>query len=166
MLSSLNPYNLREVKRGYEFTTDSGVEYEVYYLKSNFFDHIPEITVPILELQLAPIGEIPVGKSLLDSRIGDTVAKLVLDTVNGKNDVVIFICDCKDSREEQRWKKFNRWFARFDDGDVIKAEGMINAGSYIVYNGLFIHKEHSLRALVLSTFEELNNPELWKSPIS
>jgi hypothetical protein len=164
VLSSLSPYELRETDKGYEFTTDSGVDYEVYFFKSNYFSLVPEITVPILELQLGPIGSLPIGRSLLDSRIGDTVVSLVQGTLRDGENAIIYICDNTDSREEKRMKKFNRWYDRFNEGDIIMVAGEIDAGDYTVFSSLLIHNQNSQLAIVISAFEELNNPDMWKSP--
>lgn len=122
--SSLNPYEFVSRNLDYAFTTDTGIEYLVYFADSagNFDSYPPEIKENILTFGFFPRQETKGffvdenGKKIrsrsLDPRIKDTVIHIIQEfMLVFPEKSVVSICDNNDLREQCRHELFKKWFA-------------------------------------------------------
>ena len=61
-----------------------------------------------------------------DEKIGMTVANIMADFFAQNNhNVVIYICETKDNRQEARMRKFDAWFHRYHDKSFVKFDEVL-----------------------------------------
>lgn len=125
----VNPY-LYEYSGGednsYIFVTDKEIVYEVMFrpsgyifgVESPYFEDTFELIIGILE---KPQPE----KPSLDSRIPITIASIFKDFFHSREQLVVFVCDSSDKKEEARFRKFNRWFEYYRGVEFMKIDVLI-----------------------------------------
>jgi len=59
-----------------------------------------------------------------------------------QQNVVVYICDNSDNRENARFHKFTNWFKQYNDGSIVQLRGVSRAGNTNILNALLIHKNN------------------------
>ncbi|MES1224567.1 MAG: DUF6169 family protein [Bacteroidota bacterium] len=91
----------------------------------------------------------------LDKRIAVTVTTIIKDFLKKQQNVVVYICDNSDNRENARFHKFTNWFKKYNDGSIIQLRGVIRAGNTNILNALLIHKNNPLLNDFIEAYEIL-----------
>ena len=113
---SLHSHNL------YNFTTDSGNQYALYFTDAaGYFNGNPiGENALTFGIELVKAASAP---KLLDARIGATIAAFIGRTLEADQHLIIlYICDTKDNRQYLRKYKFERWYHGYNDGSVVRLE--------------------------------------------
>jgi len=63
---------------------------------------------------------------VFDSRVGITVMSLLSNFFKKNDDIIIYVADCLDGRQEKRRIKFNRWFRDYPIDGVVVDEYIYN----------------------------------------
>ncbi len=140
----------------FEFRTAKGLLYSAYFLEYGFmFDGYPAFSRNIFSFNLDLIsGELI--QSFSDDRIGSTVVEILKSFILLKENVVLYICDNLDDRHLSRKRKFDFWFWKFDDGEIIKEDGLAVIDGVEIYNSILIHKKNERMNEIIQAFRELN----------
>jgi hypothetical protein len=151
------PYNLRpNSKYSYEFVTDQGNKYLVYFIdSSNIFEGYPNVGKDVYSFNI----EVKDGNADIstgDERIGITILEVFKIFFTNFENVAVYICDTMDSRQQSRHRKFSIWFWRFNDGSIIKEDAIAVADDVYVYNSILVHKNNPRLQDIISAFKELN----------
>ncbi len=70
--------------------------------------------------------------------------------------VAAYVCDSLDKRQLSRKRKFDRWFFFYNDGSLIKEDGIAIVAGTEIYNAMILHKENDQLADIILAFKELN----------
>jgi hypothetical protein len=153
----LHPYPLKEKdKLTYQFTTDEGIVYFIYFLDYSFmFADYPSIANHVYTFNIDVIDS-PLSKLMSDERIGLTVVEVIRLFFEEFNNVAIYICDSVDNRQLARKRKFDLWFWKYNDGSIIKEDELAIVEGVKVYNTLLLHAQNEHFDEILHAFKMLN----------
>jgi len=152
----LHPYPLKENdKLTYQFKTDQGVSYLVYFLDYSYmFGDYPSLANQAYTFNIDVIDDNV--RLINDERIGLTVVEVIRLFFEEFNNVVIYICDSVDNRQMARKRKFDLWFWKYNDGTIIKEDELAFIEGTKIYNTLLLHKDNDQFDEILKAFKELN----------
>ena len=154
----LSPYQLKEIDEySYGFITDKGNIYSIYFLDySSVFSDYPKVAERIYSFNI-DILEGNANRSGKDERIGITIVEVFrLFFLKSKN-VAVYVCDSLDSRQLARKRKFDLWFWKYNDGTIIKEDGIAMIEGVEILNSLLIHKRNPNLTEIILAFKELND---------
>lgn len=110
----------------YYFTTAFTITYEVEFIE------LDETTFPELRnpkrFYLLDVHPLSVPWNILpaeDGSIGESLSLLVQQVITQNNIAVVYSYETTDNREKARFRKFNRWFSRYNDGSFLKYDAEI-----------------------------------------
>jgi len=140
----------------YKFTTDQGLLYTAVFFDYGYlFAAYPEYVDDIYSFTLDAIkGEI--STSGLDEKIGETVVSIFRDFFRSKQNVVIYVCDSLDDKHLARKRKFDLWFWKYNDGTILKEDGLAVIAGMEIYNSLLVNKQHPHAEGIIKAFRTLN----------
>ena len=72
------------------------------------------------------------------------------------DNVGVYVCDSMDDRQLARKRKFDLWFYTFNDGTLIKEDGLAVIEGTEIYNALLLHKNNSQLTEIILAYKELN----------
>ena len=153
----LSPYPLQENDTySYEFVTAQGIKYAIYFLDYTYmFDDYPHLADSIFMFNIDVVSGIP-DETILDDKIGYTVLQVFKSFFEKIENVAVYICDSLDERHLARKRKFDMWFWKFNDGTLLKGDGVAVIEGMPIYNSLLIHKSNKLWPLIVLAYNELN----------
>ena len=139
----LHPYPLQEKnKLTYQFITDQEATYLIYFLDYSYmFDDYPLIAEHIYTFNIDMIDG-DAERLMHDERIGLTVVEVIRLFFQEFNNVAVYICDSLDNRQLARKRKFDLWFWKYNDGSMVKEDGLAIVEGVEIYNTLLLHKKN------------------------
>lgn len=103
----------------YFFVTDTGIQYAIEFLPLNeifSYQNYIQIDAFLLNINVSSkITYIP-----FDPSVAETIAKLVNDFLQDTSKCCVFNCDTSDGRQAARYRKFDFWYKKFNDGSFLK----------------------------------------------
>lgn len=119
------------------------------------FSDYRHITCPVYSFNIDAIEGDP-DNLPGDERVGVTVLQVMNLFFLKIENVAIYVCDSLDERQFARKRKFDIWFFTYNDGTLIKEDGIAMIEGSIIYNAMLLHKQNSELADILIAFKELN----------
>lgn len=110
----LTPYQLVTTAKGYEFTTDNQVCYEVY-----FTDVTPSfngVNVHVFSFGfdcLSTPAHVDPDHLPADSKIGETIVTVLDDFFSTNTDIIVYVPMDTDKKAELRLRLFDFWWHRY-----------------------------------------------------
>lgn len=153
----LSPYLLRENDAySYEFVIDTGIRYKVYFLDYSFmFQEYTNIHSPIYSFNIdATEGDPDTVPG--DERIGSTIAYIMDLFFATIDNVAVYVCDSLDDRQYARKRKFDLWFHTYNNGSLMKEDGVALVDGVEILNAILLHKQHQQLQAILDAFRVLN----------
>jgi Family of unknown function (DUF6169) len=118
---------VNEITNEYVFMTDSGISYDVAFVKAETYFQSSELFVNrTFELIIQPNKEQINIKPLKDSKLPPTIVAIFLHFFKNYERIVVFSCDTTDRKQAARHRKFSDWFLRFNDDTFLKFDGIID----------------------------------------
>lgn len=153
----LSPYNLTEPDNfSYEFVTDNDIHYSVYFLDYSYmFVDYPVIASNIFTFNIDVIKG-NTASVLADERTGITIVEVFKRFFNRKENIAVYICDSLDERQAARKRKFDYWFWKYNDGSILKEDGIAIIEDVQIFNSLLILKNNPQCTEFIFAFKELN----------
>lgn len=153
----LSPYPLRKNDEySFEFTTDTGIKYKIYFLDYSYmFSAYTHISSPFYSLNIDAIEGNP-EDTPGDEKVGLTISEILNLFFSRIDNVVVYVCDSMDERQYARKRKFDLWFYMFNDGSLIKVDGLAIIEGTGIYNAMLLHKKNSQLTEIILAFKELN----------
>lgn len=153
----LSPYLLREADSfSYQFITVSGIKYYAYFLDYSYmFNEYPEWQYRVYTLNV-DIAEGDPDLNGVDEHIGITIVEIVRIFFQRLENVCVFVCDNADERHWARQRKFNQWFRKYNDGNIIKTDGRALVEGVEILNSMLINRYNPWCAAIIAAFKELN----------
>lgn len=78
-----------------------------------------------------------------DERVGCTIAEVLKRFFSWVNNVAVYVCDSMDNRQYARKRKFDLWFYSYNDGTLIKEDGLAMIEGTELYNAMILHKKNN-----------------------
>ena len=130
--------------------------YKAYFISYSYlFPDNPEFAKDIFSFNLEIIaGDIEYQTT--DEIIGQTVANIFQHFFNSKSNVAVYICDSSDDRHLARKRKFDFWFWKYNDGSILKEDGLAVISGMEIYNSILLHKQNPLADKIIYAFRTLN----------
>ena len=153
----LSPYPLQEAdKFSYQFITDAGIIYHVYFLDYSYmFADYPDLSGNVYSFNI-DMKEGDTDVSGTDERIGLTVVEVFRIFFSRVENVTVYVCDSSDVRHLARKRKFDFWFWKYNDGSIIKEDGMAMVDNMEILNSLLVHRSNPHCAEIIFAFKDLN----------
>jgi Family of unknown function (DUF6169) len=142
----------------YEFDTDNVISYDVRFKPCDYiFEGRVDFHVPTFELTIEVAVNETGKKPPLDPKIPFTIASIFADFYQ-KNDrqVIIFICDSSDRKQEVRRRKFNQWVEFFKGNEYVKFDTeIIDPIGSTYYNSIILKTDNPYRDQIIQSFIDL-----------
>ena len=100
-----SPYKISLNNGDFDFVTDNGMRYSV-----SFLEDIPLGGCDTYQFGFRKRDEI---HSSHDAKVKDTLIAIIEQFFEENKNVLLYICDTSDAREEKRNRLFIRWFEEF-----------------------------------------------------
>jgi len=94
--------------------------------------------------------------SITDDRIGVTLLAVFNQFFKKLENVGVYVCDSIDDRQLARKRKFDLWFWKYNDGSLLKEDGMALIEGVEIYNSLLLHKANKRLTEIILAYKELN----------
>jgi hypothetical protein len=152
-----SPYQLlQNDEYSFEFITEQGIKYKIYFLDYGYmFADYPQITCPVYSFNIDAIEGEP-GHAPGDERVGATVSEVMNLFFRKIDNVTVYVCDSMDERQYARKRKFDLWFYAYNDGSLIKEDGLALVEGTEIYNAMILHKHNKQLTDIILAFKELN----------
>ena len=153
----LSPYPLQEADNfSYQFITDAGITYHVYFLDYGYmFADYPDLSDNVYSFNI-DVTDGNADISVADERIGMTVVEVFRLFFNRVENVTVYVCDSSDERHLSRKRKFDFWFWKYNDGSIIKEDGVAMVEDVEILNSLLLHRNNPHCAEIIFAFKDLN----------
>ena len=153
----LSPYLLQENDEySYEFLTEQGVRYSIYFIDYSFmFSDYPAIAQNVFSFNIDVLDG-NADSSITDDRIGITILEVFKLFFTKLENVVVYVCDSIDDRQLARKRKFDLWFWKYNDGSLLKEDGIALIEGVEIYNSLLLHKANKRLTEIILAYKELN----------
>ena len=153
----LSPYPLREADNfSYQFITDAEVTYPIYFLDYGYmFADYPDLSDNVYSFNIDVIDG-NAGIFAADERIGQTVVEILRLFFSRVENVTVYVCDSSDERHMSRKRKFDFWFWKYNDGSIIKEDGVAVVEDVEVLNSMLLHRNNPHCAEIIFAFKDLN----------
>ncbi len=153
----LSPYPLQENDEySYEFLTEQGIKYAIYFLDYSYmFSDYPAIAENVFSFNI-DVAEGNADSIINDDRIGATILEVFKLFFAKLQNVTVYVCDSIDERQLARKRKFDLWFWKYNDGSLLKEDGIALIEGVEIYNSLLLHKKNIKLTEVILAYKELN----------
>jgi len=94
--------------------------------------------------------------SITDERIGVTILEVFNLFFKKLANVAVYVCDSIDDRQLARKRKFDLWFWKYNDGSLLKEDGIALIEGVEIYNSLLLHKANKRLTEIILAYKELN----------
>ena len=94
--------------------------------------------------------------SITDDRIGITILEVFKLFFTKLENIVVYVCDSIDNRQLARKRKFDLWFWKYNDGSLLKEDGIALIEGVEIYNSLLLHKANKRLTEIILAYKELN----------
>ena len=151
------PYHLSEVNNfSFEFITAQKVKYIAYFLEYvSLFSDYPVFADKIFAFNIDVI-EGNADNSIADDRIGITIVEVFKLFFKKIENVVVYVCDSADERHLARKRKFDFWFWKYNDGSIVKEDGIAVIDDVEIFNSLLLNRNNPHLTAIIFAFKELN----------
>lgn len=122
------PYELVLAENDFTFETDFGIHYSVSFCKE-------EIELGGCATYQLIIRKIEERRSRHDPKVEATILAIINEFFESNTEVMLYLCDTSDGREESRDRLFLSWFERFENKERFT---ICRAHTNVEGEGLFI----------------------------
>ena len=91
-----------------------------------------------------------------DERIGQTIVDVFRIFFSRLENVSVYVSDSSDQRHIARKRKFDWWFWKYNDGTIIKEDGVAVVEDMEILNSLLVHRNNPRCAEIIFAFKDLN----------
>ena len=153
----LSPYPLQENDEySYEFLTEQGIRYSIYFLDYSYmFSDYPAIAENVFSFNIDVLDG-DADSSITDDKIGITILEVFNLFFKKLENVAVYVCDSIDDRQLARKRKFDLWFWKYNDGSLLKEDGIALIDGVEIYNSLLLHKTNKKLVEIILAYKELN----------
>lgn len=153
----LSPYLLQENdEHSYEFLTEQEIRYSIYFLDYSFmFSDYPAFAENVFSFNIDVLDGDTDG-SITDDRIGVTILEVFKLFFTKLENVTVYVCDSIDDRQLARKRKFDLWFWKYNDGSLLKEDGIALIEGVEINNSLLLHKDNKRLTEIILAYKELN----------
>ncbi len=95
--------------------------------------------------------------AISDERIGVTIVEVFKTFFKRIENVAVYVCDIADERHLARKRKFDFWFWKYNDGSIIKEDGIAMSGNMEILNSLLVHNNNPQLSELIFAFKDLNS---------
>lgn len=150
------PYKYIKVGNlNYIFTTKHGIEYHVYFLSAAEMHYTLADT---FWFNIEPTDPRP---HPIDNRIAITIVHILKEFFVNNKRAMLMVCDTLDGKQLKRRNLFNRWYNRFNNGELLTFNAMTENPDYTLFVSLYVKKEHPRMREIIDTFYELVKNDLY-----
>lgn len=146
------PYNFLEKDNDYRFETDKGIFYSVSFTDGSFyFINLPPY-IPVFEMSIKVVS---LGKYMSpprDPRVEVTIVAIFRLFLAEHENSVVYICDNLDEKQAARHRKFDMWFQRHTNTELVKYDSHFIVDSQEIYASLIFHSLNPFKQNLIQVF--------------
>ncbi len=120
----------------------------MFYQYPSLAENIYTINIDVLE------GDI--DGTIEDDRIGVTVIEIFKLFFANIENAVIYICDSSDNRQYARKRKFDVWFNKYNNGNLLKENGIAVIEGTKILNTILVSSLHPKANEIITAFKTIN----------
>ena len=120
----------------------------MFYQYPSLAENIYTINIDVLE------GDI--DGTIEDDRIGVTVIEIFKLFFANIENAVIYICDSNDNRQYARKRKFDVWFNKYNNGNLLKENGIAVIEGTKILNTILVSSLHPKANEIITAFKTIN----------
>jgi hypothetical protein len=120
----------------------------MFYQYPSLAENIYTINIDVLEGTIEHIIE--------DNRIGITVIEIFKLFFANVDNAVIYICDSSDNRQYARKRKFDFWFNKYSNGEILKADGIAVIEETEILNSILVSQQNPKAHEIIVAFKAIN----------
>lgn len=140
----------------FQFKTEQGLLYSVYFLDySAMFSDYPHIANNIYSFNIDVTQANP-DLAFTDERIGIIIVEIFRLFFEKIQNVAVYVCDTIDDRQLARKRKFDLWFWKYNDGSILKEDGIAVIDDVEILNSLLIHRQNIYLAEIILAYKSIN----------
>jgi hypothetical protein len=150
------------VDNRYTFITDNQISYSVKFKDSSYiFDGKLPFPLKAYEMVIEIIKNPLEIRPPLDAKIPFTIATIFYNFYSLNNEqVIIYICDSSDRKQEVRMRKFNQWVEYFKGNEFVKIDNtIIESPQLIYYTSIILKSNHPHKKVIVETFTNLGDSD-------
>lgn len=130
----------------FRFVTRSGICYHIGFYPDTYF--LDEGAFHLF------IDRVHNEHTPADPYVFEVVSLIIEEFFKETTNVMLYICDPTDHREEARSRLYKQWYDSYENRDkYILSSAAIEFGESVVYAGLLLRKDHPGCELVLDAFD-------------
>jgi|ERR1700733_8145028 len=119
------------------------------------FSEYPNVAPHVFMFNIDVISGVP-DETIADDKIGFTIFQVFNLFFEKIENVAVYVCDMLDERHLARKRKFDLWFWKFNDGSLLKEDGLAVIEGMPIYNSLIVHKSNKHWPDIVLAYNELN----------
>lgn len=97
----------------------------------------------------------------IDSRIAITVVHILKEFFACNERAMLMVCDTLDGKQQKRRKLFNRWYKRFNTGELLSFNATTENPDYTLFVSLYVKKSNTRMREIIDAFYELVKNDLY-----
>lgn len=134
----------------FRFITRNGIKYRAGFYPDPYF-----LEEKAYHFFLQKVDE---GQSVYDPDVYTIVTLIIEEFFRTDSNVMLYICDPSDCKQEYRSRLYRMWFDNYPlKDDYTLTDTAIGLGDQIIYAGLIIKKTNPAYQLILETFDDFIN---------
>ena len=147
------PYSLAHTADGLIFTTSAGIVYAVLFREQQaiLFPGLKHLEHHVFTFSFFPL-DTPAEKPRHDERIMPTTVKAIRDKFADNLNVVLFVVEDTDERQDGRWRMFESLHAAARNTEIELLSGALMKGDKSVMSAVLVHLANPFRAEVAGQF--------------
>lgn len=155
-LNLQHPYKYIKVANlEYYFTTKHGIEYHVYFICA---DNMHPVFNESYWFNIEPTDRRP---HPIDCKIAVTIVHILKEFFTNHERSMLMVCDTIDGKQQKRRKLFNRWYKRFNTGELLAFNAMTENDDYTLHVSLYVMKNNCRMREIIDAFYELAKNDLY-----
>jgi len=147
-INSFSPYQVTRAEEGsYVFQTSKGIHYTI-----SFEEDVEIGGCPTYQLILKKVEQV---KSGYDPKVEPSILAIIDEFFHSYLNVLLYICDTSDGREEKRNRLFLKWFEKHADPNRFTIRtGKTTIGEHLLYITLIFENRNPLQSEILAQIEK------------
>lgn len=120
----------------------------MFYEFPSLAENIYTINIDVIE------GDIE--NTIEDDRIGLTIIQIFKMFFIEVKNAIVYVCDGNDERHFARKRKFDFWFNKYNNGTILKEDGVAIVENTKNLNSLLISSKHPKSNEIILAFKAIN----------
>lgn len=111
----------------------------------------------VYEFSFYAVGSDVLPQLPVDRRVEDTVIGLLHRFFQNSENILFYVCETLDGKQEARKRTFDRWFTRYAPNTLLKYDYALEAEGTTMHASVVISEHHSQKASITGELQRLHD---------